>query len=180
MLHVLGGRAFLDHLHDVHAYPSSSLPFFTLHVYFRGQRFVSSPVQCACEPDIRETFLLELTKQTREKLDLSDVLSVSDNIHLVLTRTVGNGGREMVGSCHVEWRQVLSCLYSNCYYCLSYYRIICTLLSLQQLLVLSILLPYNLCCRFLLNREDGSTVPLRCVEQRHQSLVFQLGCWIFA
>ena len=111
MLQVLGGRAFIDHLHDDHTIPSSSSsssPFFILHVYFCGQRFISSPVQCACEPEIRETFLLELNKQGQEgrPLDLSSALSISDSIHLVLTRSKMDGEREMVGTCHVEWRQV--------------------------------------------------------------------------
>ena len=40
--------------------PSAS---FTLHIHFRGQRFKSRPVPCACEPSFEEGFLLELHKE---------------------------------------------------------------------------------------------------------------------
>lgn len=36
---------------------------FTLHLHFRGQRFKSRPVPCACEPSFDEGFLLELHKE---------------------------------------------------------------------------------------------------------------------
>ena len=78
---LLGGRAFLDHLTDP---PSSggpagegggdaaargagggeSLSTLTVHLAFRGQRFRSRAVPCACEPDIQEGFLLEVHSNT--------------------------------------------------------------------------------------------------------------------
>jgi len=35
-----------------------------VHVHFRGQRFCSQPVPCACEPNFNEAFVLELHKET--------------------------------------------------------------------------------------------------------------------
>ena len=62
-LQVLGGKAFLEHLQDSEPLPGhSSAATFTLHVCYKGQRFKSRPVPCACEPDIQEGFLLELHK----------------------------------------------------------------------------------------------------------------------
>jgi len=57
-LQVSGGRAFLEHLNDSDV--DSSL---TVHVHFRGQRFCSQPVPCACEPNFDEVFVLELHKE---------------------------------------------------------------------------------------------------------------------
>jgi centrosomal protein CEP76 len=37
---------------------------FNFHVHFRGQRFKSRPIPCACEPDIDEGFLLEVHKDS--------------------------------------------------------------------------------------------------------------------
>ena len=51
---VLGGKAFLEHLQEPEPIPGQVSSTFTLHVHFRGQRFRSRPVPCACEPDINE------------------------------------------------------------------------------------------------------------------------------
>lgn len=61
-MHILGGRAFLEHLND-HEVDSS----LTIHIHFRGQRFHSQPTPCACEPNFREVFVLELHKETSGK-----------------------------------------------------------------------------------------------------------------
>ena len=59
---IRGGKAFMDQLaeEDSGQGPSAS---FTLHIHFRGQRFKSRPVSCACEPSFEEGFLLELHKE---------------------------------------------------------------------------------------------------------------------
>ena len=124
-LQVLGGRAFLDHLSDPTTCPHAH---FTLHVHFRGQRYHSREVTCACEPDFREGFLLELDKalsssmfsdsgagvegsgrgQGRGRMILcADALSISDPIQVALTRTNHRGEVDLVGTCELEWRQVL-------------------------------------------------------------------------
>ena len=116
---VLSGRAFLDHLmeptptscHQCHSH-------FVLHVLFRGQRFHSRPVPCACEPKINEGFLLELTKccgshsllsrnAKEELLSYSSALGIADQIELVLTKSNDRGEGELVGVCSVQWRQLL-------------------------------------------------------------------------
>ena len=121
---VLGGRAFLDHLME----PSPSGPapscrqchsHFVLHVLFRGQRFHSRAVPCACEPKINESFLLELSKccgersrclaeRSEEMMSYSNALSIADPIELVLTRSNERGEGELVGVCSVQWRQLLT------------------------------------------------------------------------
>ena len=93
--------------------------YFILHVLFRGQRFHSRPVPCACEPKINENFLLELSKccgkhsrysaeKTEEMMSYSNALSIADPIELVLTRSNERGEGELVGVCSVQWRQLLT------------------------------------------------------------------------
>lgn len=112
-LRILGGRAFLEHLHESRdpLRPSSSV--FILHVHFYGQRFHSAPVPCCCEPRFNEGFLLELgksqhTDRQHNMISLSDALSLSQTIQLVLVRRTPHTEAELVGACSVEWRQVLS------------------------------------------------------------------------
>jgi len=57
-LQISGGRAFLEHLND-----NEVDSLLTVHVHFRGQRFCSQPVPCACEPNFNEVFVLELHKE---------------------------------------------------------------------------------------------------------------------
>lgn len=59
-LQVLGGKAFLEHLQEPDPLPGQVCSTFTLYLHFRNQRFRSKPVPCACEPDLREGFLLEV------------------------------------------------------------------------------------------------------------------------
>ena len=54
------GKAFTSHLLDQPTLPGHTAPTHTVHLSFRGQRFRSEPKPCANEPDIRESFLLEL------------------------------------------------------------------------------------------------------------------------
>ena len=67
-MQVLGGKAFLEHLQEPEPLPGQTLSNFTLHIHFRGQRFKSRPVPCACEPDFQEGFLLELHKEKGGRL----------------------------------------------------------------------------------------------------------------
>ena len=115
LLHVRGGRAFLEH---VDVTERNTLPghqprqgAFSLHVYFRNQRFVSKQVACACEPDIRESFLLVLSHQdpgSEARPVPSNVLSIPDPVQLVLVREDITGGREVAGTGRVEWRKTLT------------------------------------------------------------------------
>lgn len=57
---VLGGKAFLEHLQEPEPLPGQVCSTFTLYLHFRNQRFRSKPVPCACEPDLKEGFLLEI------------------------------------------------------------------------------------------------------------------------
>eukprot|EP00731_Ephydatia_muelleri_P026239 Em0018g339a len=94
-LQVLGGKAFLDHLQESE---SSLQQFFILHVHFRGQRLCSKPIPCSCEPAFHEGFLLELSRGPRDAgrpLSYTDLLSVSDPIHLTLVRNTPMGDHEL-------------------------------------------------------------------------------------
>lgn len=107
-LQVLGGKAFLDHLQESE---STLQQFFVLHVHFRGQRLCSKPVPCSCEPAFHEGFLLELSRGARDAgrpLSRTDLLSISDPVHLTLVRNTPAGDRELVGTCYLEWRAVLA------------------------------------------------------------------------
>ena len=118
LVHVRGGRAFLEHINEEgdtsmpgHHYRR---PTFTLYVCFRGQRYQSREVPCACEPDIHEMFLLLLSRHhgaddgVQQKLSSRDALSIADPVHLVLVRSDFGGEREVVGTARVEWRGALS------------------------------------------------------------------------
>jgi len=65
-LHITGGRAFLEHLSD-----NDTAASLTIHIHFRGQRFSSQPVPCACEPNFNETFVLEVHKESAGTLHSS-------------------------------------------------------------------------------------------------------------
>ena len=107
-LRVLGGRAFLDHLQETE---SSLHQFFILHVHFRGQRLCSKPIPCSCEPAFHEGFLLELSrgaKDTGRPLPHTELLSLSDPIHMTLIRNTPMGDHELVGTCYLEWRVTLA------------------------------------------------------------------------
>lgn len=110
-LQIIGGKAFIEHLQD-DPYPGLSKPLFTVHILFRGQRFKSRPVPCACEPDIQEGFLLELHKEnageTAKMADTASMLSISDQVHIVLVRTEPSGEHTLVSSHYLEWRPVLA------------------------------------------------------------------------
>ena len=82
----------------------SNTPTFTLHVYFCNQRHHSSPVPCSCEPEFNESLLLEL----HPHCSTLDILSLSEQIRFVLTRTTPTGEAELVGTAHIDWRLALS------------------------------------------------------------------------
>ena len=120
---VLSGRAFLDHLMEPSPGPAASCrqchTCFVLHVLFRGQRFHSRPIPCACEPKINESFLLELSKccgshsrhtteSSEEMMSYSNALGIADPIEVTLTRINERGEGELVGVCSVQWRQLLT------------------------------------------------------------------------
>lgn len=65
-----GGKAFLDHLLDEDANiggycedgdgAESGGSKLVLHVFYKSQRFTAKPVVSRCDPDFRETFLIEI------------------------------------------------------------------------------------------------------------------------
>lgn len=61
---IKGGKAFLEHIDESDPMPGQVSSFFMFHIYFRGQRFKSRPIPCACDPQIDEGFLLELHKES--------------------------------------------------------------------------------------------------------------------
>ncbi|XP_074644636.1 centrosomal protein of 76 kDa-like [Tubulanus polymorphus] len=113
-LQIVGGRAFLEHLQEPESYPGGNFSAtFTLHIQFRGQRFTSRPVPCACDPDIQETFILELHKEmagdAARMADTTTMLSLCDPIHIVLIKTDMLGDTTLLSSHYLEWRTVLTC-----------------------------------------------------------------------
>ncbi|KAJ8303256.1 hypothetical protein KUTeg_019652 [Tegillarca granosa] len=110
--HIKAGKAFLEHIEDSDPTPGQVSAQFTFHIYFRGQRFKSRPVPCACEPDIDEGFLLELHKdnagEAGKMADASAMLSICDPLHIVLIKTQVTGETSLVSSHFFEWRPVLT------------------------------------------------------------------------
>lgn len=111
-LYIKAGKAFLEHIDENNGTPGQVASYFTFHVLFRGQRFKSRPVACACEPDIDEGFLLELHKDgtgdASKMADATTMLSICDPIHLVLIKTDASGDTTLVSSHFLEWRPVLA------------------------------------------------------------------------
>ncbi|XP_068998211.1 centrosomal protein of 76 kDa isoform X1 [Embiotoca jacksoni] len=111
-LQVLGGKAFLEHLQEPEPLPGQVRSTFTLYLHFRNQRFRSKPVPCACEPDLKEGFLLEIHREgtggSSKMADVSAMLSMCDPVHLVLIKTDTSGETALVSSYFLDWRNVLS------------------------------------------------------------------------
>lgn len=78
-LQVLGGKAFLEHLQDPEPLPGQVCSTFTLCLHFRNQRFRSKPVPCACEPDLKEGFILEIHRDGLGTCKSALLLSVTTN-----------------------------------------------------------------------------------------------------
>ncbi|CAG6016066.1 centrosomal protein of 76 kDa isoform 2-T2 [Menidia menidia] len=111
-LQVLGGKAFIEHLQDPEPLPGQVCSTFTLHLHFRNQRFHSKPVPCACEPDLKEGFILEIHKDGTgdgsKMVDATTMLSLCDPAHLVLIKTDTASETTLVSSYFLDWRTVLS------------------------------------------------------------------------
>ncbi|KAM9644539.1 centrosomal protein of 76 kDa isoform 3-T3 [Morphnus guianensis] len=111
-LQVLGGKAFLEHLQEPEPLPGQICSTFTLCLHFRNQRFRSKPVPCACEPDFRDGFLLEVHKDSlgdgSKMVDATTMLSICDPVHMVLIKTDTFGETTLVASYFLEWRSVLA------------------------------------------------------------------------
>jgi centrosomal protein CEP76 len=76
-LYIKAGKAFLEHIEENNGAPGQVASYFTFHILFRGQRFKSRPVACACEPDIDEGFLLELHKDGIGKSPINILIFVT-------------------------------------------------------------------------------------------------------
>ncbi|XP_055083583.1 centrosomal protein of 76 kDa isoform X2 [Periophthalmus magnuspinnatus] len=89
-LQIQGGKAFLEHLQEPEPLPGQVCSTFTLYLHFRNQRFRSKPVPCACEPDIKEGFLLEVHKDDlgSECKVPAGILTVSLELYPPLTETI--------------------------------------------------------------------------------------------
>lgn len=108
---ILGGKAFLEHLQEPDKVPGGISSTYTLCLGFRNQRFRSKPVPCACEPDLQESFLLEVHQDAKgngsKMADSSIMLSMCDPIHMVLIKTDPSGDTALVSSHFLDWRAVL-------------------------------------------------------------------------
>ncbi|XP_035765877.1 centrosomal protein of 76 kDa [Neolamprologus brichardi] len=111
-LQVLGGKAFLEHLQEPDPLPGQVCSTFTLYLHFRNQRFRSKPVPCACEPDLKEGFLLEIHRdgigESGKMADATSMLSMCDPVHFVLIKTDTSSETMLVSSYFLDWRTVLS------------------------------------------------------------------------
>lgn len=107
---MLGGRAFLEHILDEDRSTENNYNgTFTIHVHFRQQRFQSRPVLCACEPDLRDAFLLLLPQHiVSARSDPTSLLCIAEPIHILLMRNEPNGDKTLLSSIYLDWRKVLS------------------------------------------------------------------------
>ncbi|XP_041963440.1 centrosomal protein of 76 kDa [Alosa sapidissima] len=108
---ILGGKAFLEHLQEPDKTLGGICSTLTLCLGFCNQRFRSKPVPCACEPDLQESFLLEVhqdaTGNGNKMADSSTMLSMCDPIHMVLIKTDTSGDTVLTSSHFLDWRTVL-------------------------------------------------------------------------
>ena len=101
-LQFLGGRAFVEYVSSSSDLPgkSSSSSTLTLDVHFRSQRFRSRPAICACEPDLKEGFLLQLEDESdvdgARMATQSTLLAIQDPVHIIIIKTDPNGERSLV------------------------------------------------------------------------------------
>lgn len=91
---MLGGKAFLEHLQEPEPLPGQVCSTFTLYLHFRNQRFRSKPVPCACEPDLKEGFLLEIHRDGIGKCKLAPMVSGMANT----SNAVAPCGMDMVSN----------------------------------------------------------------------------------
>lgn len=105
-LQIFGGKSFLEFLEVQQILPGHNAAVLVIHLYFRGQRFCSSPVPCSCEPDFRENFLFELHGNSAAPEE-SDLLSLADPVHFVLTKSSPTGETTLLSSYSLEWRTIL-------------------------------------------------------------------------
>ncbi|XP_031552342.1 centrosomal protein of 76 kDa-like [Actinia tenebrosa] len=107
-MEVLGGKSFmeLDHsLHSTGKEEQSKSPTLVLHLHFRGQRFKSNPTPCKSEPSLKGDFFLELHNSPSADGDV--LLSITDPINLILSKTETTGSNSLIGSHSFEWQKVL-------------------------------------------------------------------------
>eukprot|EP00066_Takifugu_rubripes_P014335 XP_011603601.1 PREDICTED: centrosomal protein of 76 kDa isoform X3 [Takifugu rubripes] len=74
-------------------------------------RFRLKPVPCACEPDLKEGFILNIHRDGSEggkMADTTTMLSMCDPVHLVLIRTDTSNETTLVSSYFLDWRTVLT------------------------------------------------------------------------
>ena len=99
-LQFLGGKAFVEFVPSDISGNSSSSSTLTLDVHFRSQRFRSRPAICACEPDLKEGFLLQLEDESdadgARMATQSTLLAIQDPVHIVIVKTDTNGDRSLV------------------------------------------------------------------------------------
>ncbi|KAM4735064.1 centrosomal protein of 76 kDa [Anableps anableps] len=111
-LQVLGGKAFLEHLQESEPLPGQVCSTFTIYLHFRNQRFRSKPAPCACEPNLKEGFLLEIHRDGfgdgSKMVDATAMLSMCDPVHFVLIKTDTSSETTLVSSYFLDWRTVLS------------------------------------------------------------------------
>ena len=110
-LQFLGGRAFIEYMNDSNGdiggvgtendnVNNNATSTLTLDVFFRGQRFRSRPASCACEPDLKEGFLLQLHDEAdvvdARMATASKLLVMQDPIHIVVVKTDVHGEMSLV------------------------------------------------------------------------------------
>uniref|UniRef100_A0A8C4PY17 Centrosomal protein of 76 kDa n=1 Tax=Eptatretus burgeri TaxID=7764 RepID=A0A8C4PY17_EPTBU len=106
-LEVQGGRAFLEHLG---MQPRESAGTLSLSLHCRAQRCHSRPAPCACEPDLRVSFVMQLHSgnAASRMADGASLLAIKDPVQMILVRTDSAGDTELVSSHWLEWRSVLA------------------------------------------------------------------------
>ncbi|EDQ87842.1 uncharacterized protein MONBRDRAFT_26831 [Monosiga brevicollis MX1] len=95
-----GGAAFLDAEGSVHSH-------LQLHAAYGQERYRSALVPFAAEPDLHESFLFKLERNSHTSSHA--IVDARQGIHLVLTR-VSLGSRkhtELLSSHFIDWRQYL-------------------------------------------------------------------------
>ncbi|XP_042863845.1 centrosomal protein of 76 kDa-like isoform X2 [Penaeus japonicus] len=110
-IHVVGGRAFIDHLEEERN-KTSDKPSLLAIIQLMSQRFEIKGIPCSCDPKINQSHLFdlqELQKGCSSMLGCNELLTADSPLLIMLFRCEGQSAvRHLVSVYKLEWRSLLA------------------------------------------------------------------------
>ncbi|CAL8135385.1 unnamed protein product [Orchesella dallaii] len=124
-MEIRGGKAFLDHLldesrsDDVASENNMNVKNefrakLVLHVFYKSLRFTAKPVECRCDPDFKDIFLIDIGRFDHrgggDGSVASQILSINEPLRIMVVREDVNLhvlGGSLVAYCAHDWRSIL-------------------------------------------------------------------------